>query len=135
MSEILGKMHRWLGLAAVLVFFSTGIVMRLHHLDQLSDDSGLRMLFRSRHIYMLFSGLLNIAVGLRYLIPATGRGSRIGVAGSVLLMLSPCLCAAAFYTEPLTSQHWGSFSRFGVYMAAAGMLFYSLAAWPRKQIQ
>src|SRR5690349_14407901 len=101
MPEKMARVHRWLGLIVVLVFFSTGIVMRLHHLDQLPDDSGLRMLFRSRHIYMLFSGLLNIAIGLRYWVPIAGRGSRIGIAGSLLLMLSPVLMALGFFSGPL----------------------------------
>src|SRR3954466_14306716 len=100
MQEMLGRVHRWLGLLTVLGFFATGIVMRLHHVNQLPEDSSLRLLFRSRHIYLLFSGLLNIAVGLRYSIPVIGRG-RIGIVGSAFLISSPCLCVIAFYAEPL----------------------------------
>jgi len=133
MSEKLGAWHRWIGLIAVLVFFSTGLVMRLHHLDQLPDDSGLRMLFRSRHIYLLFIGILNIAVGLGYSVPRAGRGSRVGVIGSLLLLLALPLMAVAFFTEPLLLLHASPFSIFGVYAAVGGMLFYGLAAWPRKQ--
>jgi hypothetical protein len=132
MSNKLGQIHRWLGLIAVLVFFSTGVIMRMHHLNLLPEDSGLRMLFRSRHIYMLFCGLLNLAVGLRYSLPDSGRGSRIGVIGSLLILIAPLLMAAAFFTEPLLMLHVGPLSIFGVYAAVAGMLFYGLAAWPRK---
>jgi hypothetical protein len=131
MRNKLGQMHRWVGLIAMLVFFSTGVIMRLHHLDLLPGDSALRMLFRSRHIYMLFCGLLNIAVGLRYELP-TGRGSRIAVIGSLLLLIAPLLMAAAFSTEPLLTLHVGPLSVFGVYAAVGGMLFYGLAVWPRK---
>ena len=132
MQETLGRVHRWLGLIAVLIFFSTGVVMRMHHLYLLPEDSGLRMLFRSRHIYMLFSGLLNIAVGLRYSIPVSGRGSKIGVIGSLFLMLSPILIAIGFFMEPLITLRVGPFSVFGVYASLAGMLFYGLASWPRN---
>jgi hypothetical protein len=75
MERFLGRAHRWVGVATIAVFLATGVVLRRHHLDLLALDSGLRLLFRSRHVYLLFSGLLNLAMGLRFGLPPAGRGS------------------------------------------------------------
>jgi len=129
MTRYLGSIHRWLGLAAITVFLGTGIYMRASHLENLPLDSGLRALFRSRHVYLLFAGLLNVAVGLGYKIPATGRGHRIAPLGSLLVMTSPILAAVAFVREPVGTGTSGPLSALAVFAAVLGMLFYELGAW------
>jgi hypothetical protein len=91
-------------------FLASGLYMRTLHLEQLPLDAGLRILYRSRHVYLLFSGLLNVAVGLRFAIPSTGPGSRVALAGSLLLLLSPALMVVAFVSEPIASGRLGAAS-------------------------
>ena len=57
------RFHLFFGLAIIVVFLLTGQYMdrRLDHLMYLAD--GPRMLFRTRHIYILMAGLLNLSLG------------------------------------------------------------------------
>jgi hypothetical protein len=130
--RFLGTLHRWLGLATIALFLVSGALMRSHHVHLLSADSALRMLFRSRHIYLLFSGLINVSVGLRFALPSSGRGSRIALAGSVLTLASSVLLAAAFFLEPMRSGQSGPVSGLGVFAAFLGVLLYSLGTWRRR---
>jgi hypothetical protein len=132
MERVLGTTHRLLGLAAVALFLVTGLIMRRQHLELLTVGSGLRMLFRSRHVYLLFSGLVNLAVGLRFALPSSGRGSRIALVGSILTLLSPLLLAAAFFSEPMASGRAGPVSALGVFVAFLGVGSYSLGTWRRN---
>jgi hypothetical protein len=125
----LGTAHRWIGLATIGLFVVTGILMRRNHVHLLPVDSGLRMLFRSRHVYLLFSGLLNLAIGLRFVLPSSGRGSRLAPISSMLILLAPVLLAAGFFLEPMRSGRFGPVSGFGVFAAFLGVLGYSLATW------
>jgi hypothetical protein len=132
MERVLGNTHRLLGLAAVALFLVTGLIMRRQHLELLSVDSGLRMLFRSRHVYLLFSGLVNVTVGLGFVLPSSGRGSRFALSGSILMLLSPLLLAAAFFLEPMASGRAGRLSALGVFVAFLGVGAYSLGTWRRN---
>lgn len=124
-------LHRWVGLTGVAIFIASGISMRLSHVEHIPEGAALHFIFRSRHIYLLFSALLNIAVGLAPSLPESGRGSRIGIIGSALIIVSPVLMALGFFMGPLMTQHENELSRFGVYAAALGMLLYGLATWSR----
>jgi hypothetical protein len=131
MQRSLGTAHRWLGLATIALFIATGFILRHHHIHLLPVDSGLRMLFRSRHVYLLFSGLVNLSLGLRFVLPASGRGSLLAPVGSVLTLASPVLLAVAFFREPMSSGQFGPLSALGVFAAFLGVLGYSVATWRR----
>jgi hypothetical protein len=125
----LGTLHRWLGVTTVVIFVATGLVMLRQNVDALPLDSGLRLLFRSRHLYLLFGGLVNLSVGLRFVLPPAGGARSAALVGSGLTLLSPVLFLAAFALEPLTSQTPGLTSALGAYAAFGGVLLYSLAVW------
>jgi hypothetical protein len=63
-------------------------------------DEGARMMFRSRHIYVLLAGLINLGVGVYFTYHKTPWRKRLQVAGSVLILLAPLLMTAAFFYEP-----------------------------------
>jgi hypothetical protein len=134
MERFLGTAHRTLGLIAIALFIVTGLVMRHHHVALLPVDSGLRMLFRSRHIYLLFSGLVNLSLGMGFALPSKGRGSRIALAGSLLTLSAPVLLAAAFFLEPMSSGQAGPVSALGIFAALIGVLSYSLGTWRRPTV-
>jgi len=117
----LRDVHRAVGLAAVVLFAGTGVYMhiRYNHLHGMNDTT--RLLFRSTHIYLLFSGLLNLALGL-YLAPAAGAlPRRLQQLGSVLVLLGPLLLLAAFLREPFLGGLMRPFTRPAVYTALVGM--------------
>jgi len=125
----LGALHRWLGITTVAVFIVTGLVMLPQNLGALPLDSGLRLLFRSRHLYLLFSGLVNLGVGLRFVLPAGGRARVAASIGSALTLLSPPLLLAAFALEALGSGTPGLASALGCYAAFGGVLLYAATVW------
>src|SRR4051794_15846607 len=83
----LGRLHVIAGLTTLAVFLMTGIYMKTHSLDRLPDST--RLLYRSRHIYLLMSGLLNLMVGLQYREIAAGKKRLFGGFGSALLLVAP----------------------------------------------
>ena len=126
MKRHLGTTHLWVGLATLFFFAVTGQLMDRWNLDQMSIESALRQLYRSRHIYLLFGGLVNLAVSMRFVLPAAGEGSRVAVAGSLLMLVSPAFQALAFFIEPPRLGHTTFLTILGVFSAYIGLLFYCL---------
>ncbi|PYS73641.1 MAG: hypothetical protein DMF69_04235 [Acidobacteria bacterium] len=65
------RFHLIFGLLLVIAFLLTGQYMDrfLQHLQSMPD--GPRMLYRSRHIYILLSGLINLGIGAYFISPHT----------------------------------------------------------------
>lgn len=126
----LRQVHRLAGLATVIVFVGTGAYMhfRYDHLRGMTDAT--RLLFRSTHIYLLFIGLLNLALGL-YLSPARDPWARrLQLLGSVLILAAPLLELAAFLREPFLGGLQRPFTAPAVYAALAGMLLHLASRFP-----
>jgi hypothetical protein len=94
------QLHLVIGVIGIVAFLGTGISMRLHQPGLEEMDGGTRMLYRSRHIYLLLSSLLNLALGIYY--RASGRTWRrlLQSLGSCLIVAAPPLLLAAFVREP-----------------------------------
>lgn len=93
-------LHLLVGALALLVFLLTGQYM--DYLDVRSGALGetARVMYRSRHIYLLLAGLVNLGLGSYYGDGAGGGRKAIQVLGSALVLLAPALLLAAFFTEP-----------------------------------
>jgi hypothetical protein len=120
----LRQVHRLAGLATVIVFVGTGAYMhfRYDHLRGMTDAT--RLLFRSTHIYLFFTGLLNLALGL-YFSPARDPWARrLQLLGSILILAAPVLELAAFMREPFLGGLQRPFTAPAVYAALAGMLLH-----------
>ena len=126
----LRQVHRLAGLATVIVFVGTGAYMhfRYDHLRGMTDAA--RLLFRSTHIYLLFTGLLNLALGL-YLSPVPNPWARrLQLLGSVLILAAPLLQLAAFLREPFLGGLRRPFTAPAVYAALAGVLLHLASRIP-----
>jgi hypothetical protein len=96
----MGGVHLWVGGLGVLVFLITGQFMR-HHQPPMGDLSeAARLMLRSRHIYILASGLVNLMLGLYMRRQAGGWQRVIQAFGSGLLIGSTALLIVAFIVEP-----------------------------------
>ena len=116
--------HLWIGLLAVVVFLVSGQAMRHHHppMDTLSESA--RLMYRSRHIYVLASGLVNLMLGLYVQRAAAWRGVA-QLIGSGLLMLSPVLLTVAFVVEaPRGFQMEMVWSHLGLYALFGGSMLH-----------
>lgn len=94
------RLHVIIGLSVVVAFLFTGQYMEFHNPKVRELNDGMRMMFRSRHIYILLAGLINLGVGA-YFTNRIGRWRRrLQIAGSFLIIIAPFLLLAAFFREP-----------------------------------
>jgi len=126
--------HLIFGVVMFVVFVTTGKFMRVDFPDKDAIPQELRILMRSRHIYILFSALIHLMLGAYFqLRPEVGR-KILQFAGSAILFVSSGLLVWAFVTETYALQHFSNLSRYGIYTALAGVGLHLLAAIePRKR--
>jgi succinate dehydrogenase/fumarate reductase cytochrome b subunit len=119
-------LHRAVGIATVLVFFATGLFLRYHRPPMTSYDDATRLLFRSGHIYLLFAGLVNLALGL-HLSPLKRPAARhLAFAGSVLLVIAPVFLLAGFCFESAGAGMSRPIIHLGIYAAFGGVMLHFL---------
>lgn len=122
MQRTLRTAHLVVGAITVGAFLVTGLVMVGHQPPLATLDWGERLLFRSRYIYILAAGLVNLSLGIHYALPegATRRGA--ATAGSLLTLVACVLLFFAFFAEPMAGRQPGPFSMFGLSALFGGVL-------------
>ena len=127
------RFHQLFGISVVIVFLLTGQYMDnyLGHLEGMPD--GPRMLYRSRHIYILLAGLLNIGIGAYFTYRVERWRRVLQLLGSGLIGISTILFIAAFFYEPKLSGLVTTFSQRGVYLISLGTLVPSLQRLRRRK--
>lgn len=95
------RLHLIFGVLVVVTFLLTGQYMDFQDpkVRELTDE-GTRMMFRSRHIYVLLAGLINLGVGVYFTYHRAAWRKSLQIAGSVLILLAPLVMTAAFFYEP-----------------------------------
>ena len=128
------RFHLIVGIAVVVVFLLTGLWMRRHEPPMNTLSDAMRLMHRSRHIYILASGLVNLMLGLYIQHRPAGWRGRVQWIGSGLLIASPMLLVLAFSVEPgvgFRGEMW--WSRLGLYTLFGGcMLHLTSASGSRK---
>jgi ethanolamine transporter EutH len=125
---MLRRVHLVTGIVAVVAFLLSGQVMGHHHphMEQLSAE--LRMMYVSRHIYLLTAALVNTVLGL-YLQLRPSRWRRgLQLVGSTLILVSVVSLALAFTVEPplgMAGRGWRSFV--GLIALFAGVMTHLVA--------
>ena len=123
----LRRIHLVLGLLTIVAFVLTGQYMDRVHGHLRLMDAAPRLLFRSGHIYLLFSGLLNCMLGMtKALQPDPWRKVLAGT-GSLVLLATPALFLVGFFREPWMEGLNRPFARWAIYFSLAGVVFYLLA--------
>ena len=130
----LDKVHRRVGVATVVVFLLTGLYMRLRFPGLYDHNQVVRFLFRANHIYLLASGLLNIAVGTYLALQPGGWRRNLQLAGSLLYLAAPVLLLVAFFYEPPQARPQRYLTEIGVVLLLAATMCHMVgaAAQPRK---
>jgi hypothetical protein len=131
MQPTLRMAHLVVGALAVAAFLVTGLVMVGHQPPLSSMDWGDRLLFRSRHIYLLMAALVNLALGVHYALPDSRYRRAAAAAGSLLALASAPTLFFAFFAEPMASRPAGPLSALGLYALFGGVLLYALASLRR----
>ena len=114
--------HLAFGIAVIVVFMLTGQYMDLYHAHLSEMPDGPRMLFRTRHIYILLAGLLNLALGA-YCVDRRQTWRRgLQYLGSGLIALASLLAIVAFFYEPTLPALDTPLTHWGMYAIVAGTL-------------
>src|SRR5207237_1106489 len=87
----------------------------------------LRLLFISRHIYMLGPALVHLVLSAYVRPDARPRAVRLQWTGSSLLVLSSALLMTAFVVEPIGGRGRTAVSAFGIFSFAAGAILHAIA--------
>lgn len=134
MQPLLRMAHLVVGALTVGAFLVTGLVMSNHQPPLADMDWGARLLFRSRHIYVLAAGLVNLSLGLAYALPAGSARRGAAVVGSTLALASAPLLFFAFFTEPMAGREPGVLSALGLYALFGGVVLLSAASLGRGRV-
>jgi uncharacterized membrane protein len=118
------KLHLIVGVLTLIAFIITGQYLSRAYPNMVGVDDGLRMLLRSRHLYIMLAGAVNTGLGL-YLI-RQARGWRLVVQrlGSVLLLIAPVLLIVAFFTEAPRGNMNAKLAPFGLYAVFGGIVLH-----------
>jgi hypothetical protein len=125
--------HLIFGIILFVVFLVTGKFMRWDFPDKEIIPQDLRILMRSRHIYILLSSLLHIVLGVYLQIHAEIRRKFSQILGSVLLISGSVLFVWAFIYETYTTGHFSELSRFALYSTLAGTVLHLIGGFKMKK--
>ncbi len=128
MQSTLRMAHRVVGAVTVVAFLITGLLMSTHDPPVMSMDWGERLLFRSRHIYLLCAGLVNLALGAHYLLPDRAARRSAAIVGSLLSLASAVMLFFAFFAEPMAGRWPGRTSGLGLFALFGGVMLYALVS-------
>jgi hypothetical protein len=119
--------HFIVGTIALAIFLATGQYMYWWHGHLRGMDNTPRLLFRSAHIYLLWSALLNTILGL-YIQPCEVKWCRsLQWVGSLAILIGPPLLLLAFFFESWLSGLVRPYAQPAIYVAFGGTLIHVLA--------
>ena len=123
------RVHLILGLLGAVTFLITGQFMKHHNPPVRMLTPDVRMMYVSRHIYLLGAALVNLVLGLYLREYSPGWRRTLQRIGSVLIFLSVLWLLMAFISEPalgLAGRSWRSY--FGLIGLFAGVMTHLVAA-------
>jgi hypothetical protein len=121
------RLHLVVGAATLLAFLLSGQYMDYLEVRTNALGETARVMFRSRHIYLLLAGLVNLGLGAYF--SHRGRGWRRGLQllGSALVVAAPVLMSAAFFAEPGAPGLKRHFTLPAIVVLSAGTLLHALS--------
>lgn len=114
-------------------FLLTGQYMDKFHNHLVDLPDAPRLLYRTRHIFILLAGLLNLGIGayFTYRVPPWRR--TVQLLGSVFIFAASFLFLIAFFYEPHLSDLHTPLSHWGTYTISAGALLHVISGVPQKR--
>jgi hypothetical protein len=121
------RLHLVVGVLTLIAFILTGQYLRRVYPDMSAVGDGIRMMLRSRHLYIMLAGAVNTALGLYLTVHAPGWRLGAQRLGSALLLVAPVLLIVAFFTEPPRGLFETRFSHFGLYAVFGGIVLHLIS--------
>lgn len=127
------KIHLIFGVLVVLAFLLTGQYMDKFYNHMVGVPDAQRLLFRTRHIFILLAGLLNLGIGAYFAYRVEKWRRTVQLLGSLLIIVASFLFVIAFFYEPKLSDLHTPLSHWGTYTIAAGALLHVISGLRRGQ--
>ena len=121
------RLHLWVGAVALLVFLLSGQYMDYLEVRANALGETARVMYRSRHIYLLLGGLVNLGVGAYFSYRERGWRRRLQLLGSACVVAAPVLMLAAFFAEPGAPGLQRHFTLPAVVILSTGTLLHALS--------
>ena len=118
------RFHLIFGLVVLVVFLLTGQYMDRFHEHLRYTPDGPRMLYRTRHIFILLSGLLHLGIGSYFVSRMQTWRRALQLLGSTLLTVAPVLFTIGFFYEPHLQGLYAPLSKKAIIMLAVGTLLH-----------
>ena len=106
------RIHLIVGVLGVIAFLLTGQVMKHHHPRMVELSAEVRMMYVSRHIYLLGASLVNVVLGLYLEVHPRGWRRALQGIGSLLILVAPVSLLLAFLSEAglgIAGRNWRSY--------------------------
>ncbi|MBV9242392.1 MAG: hypothetical protein JO314_10325 [Acidobacteria bacterium] len=116
--------HLAIGLLLFVAFCVTGRMMRVDFPDKEIIPQDLRLLMRSRHIYILFNSLIWLMLGVYFRLSTRKWQIALQGMGSLLLLLAAAHLVWGWYLETYEIAHFSDVSRWGIYLSLGGVGFH-----------
>ena len=127
--------HLVFGFIVFIVFAVTGSYMRADFPDKEIIPPELRLLMRSRHIYILFSALIHVMLGLYMQITLLKWRMAMQYFGSLVLIVSSGVLLWGFIVETYQLGHFSDISRWGIYTSLGGVAFHVIGGLGQNRVQ
>lgn len=127
------RIHLIFGIFVVGVFLLTGQYMDKYHNHMVGVPDGVRMLYRTRHVFILLAGLLNLGIAAYFTLRSQLWRRILQLFGSGLIFISSFLFIVAFFYEPKLSDLHTPFSHWGTYIIVVGTVFHLLSGAGQKK--
>lgn len=125
--------HLAIGLLLFVAFCVTGRMMRVDFPDKELMPQDLRILVRSRHIYILFNSLIWIVLGVYFRFSPRIWQWVLQIIGSLTLLLAAAHLVWGWYLESYELGHFTDVSRWGIYLSLAGVGFHLIGGIGRDR--
>lgn len=111
------RVHWWMGTLTLITFLFIGSYMLYIHVPPVETlDDATRMLYRSRHLYIMLAALSNLALA------RSEFRTRLDRVIGVLVLVALLFLIAAFFVEPqrgIDGILWVQFGLYALFGAAA----------------
>ena len=121
------KAHLLFGLCIVLAFLLTGQYMDKYYNHMVGVPDAPRLLYRTRHIFILLAGLLNLGIGAYFTYRIESWQRIVQLLGSLHIFAASLLFLIAFFYEPHLSDLHTPLSHWGTYTIATGALLHVIS--------
>ena len=98
------KLHLVVGFLFAAIFLATGVYMAVGMPEINQEDHGMRMMFRSAHVYILMGALVNLVMGCYLKLEDQIPSRRTQLGGSLLILVAPLVFLIAFFVEPAVGR-------------------------------